>query len=893
MSVDFVARALARQQQSGQAQTFTTLATGIPGIQVPAGVKVIQTSGYASEGRGAGTYVSDSLAKYALAAVHPRFCKADAAGRYWRLLPDDNNLVPVSCGGANGFAQTSAIQETLADSTESPSAFSASPWSQNAINSGSAGAPGPDGTGTATTLTATGGSYSLVYRASNGTKLMRARVKAGTANRIYLYSNADAINTTALVGCWFDLSAGTITKDDFGTGKITPLGGGWFEIEVVAACYNALGIGLSDGENENVAVGKTGLIFDFRLYTTTEVSLLETLDDRPAIQAAIAYCEAIGAAGTRYDAANYPLRRVSRTLSAPNDVHSNKSGLLLQTTKSHRFISSCGCTTLWRRDTDGSAMGKAKFDICTGSGGYYWRGGGIFVGGQVAEPDDVSENSIYLHDMILDGGITDSSEENNPYGANMHSSGDGWDVSDKGIWQANDRYCGHIVLEGRSGIRYFMGELIYGSGAANGLSRANREIRIGPDVDIGHTCGSCINGNGQTLKVERCRLHNAYMGLECWTGHLGGYVQAVIADCNRNTLQGGTPNFGAGSFFQKTRPIPTVVPMGQVDLVLHKAGSFEIGSWISGRIEAFDCYPNLGNQAAFSSGCQEVDLHVITWADRQNVLAGVGLVGSAPGTMQTDKVSLRIDCKRTDNAVTNNYRVAQAAYTYGSFGPSVCVWVGAGLEQFGAAPVQPAAGVTDNAIKVLGWQHRSSIGGPSWNIEANDNGTLDVLNKGNVINFSCTNSGSYTTNLPTTGIPAGYRLFLANYTNNYVAGGSACRIPASNFRGGRELIIPPGYGFAELEFDGGSWSVINQPRTMAASVTYDPPSVAGGASTTTTVTLTGAVVGDAVDAGFSNSLQGMVLSAHVSAANTVTVVLFNPTGSAIDLSSGTLRVTVG
>jgi hypothetical protein len=85
--------------------------------------------------------------------------------------------------------------------------------------------------------------------------------------------------------------------------------------------------------------------------------------------------------------------------------------------------------------------------------------------------------------------------------------------------------------------------------------------------------------------------------------------------------------------------------------------------------------------------------------------------------------------------------------------------------------------------------------------------------------------------------------------------------------------------------------IINGTSQRKASKTFDPPSVASGASTTTTVTYTGAAVGDQFVAAFSNSLSGLVLTAYVSAANTVTTVFFNPTGGAVDLASGTLTVT--
>ena len=76
----------------------------------------------------------------------------------------------------------------------------------------------------------------------------------------------------------------------------------------------------------------------------------------------------------------------------------------------------------------------------------------------------------------------------------------------------------------------------------------------------------------------------------------------------------------------------------------------------------------------------------------------------------------------------------------------------------------------------------------------------------------------------------------------------------------------------------------------AGSITYDPPSIAAGASVYTTVTVTGAAVNDFAIASFSIDLAGLMISAQVTAANTVGVRFFNPTAGAIDLGSGTLRV---
>lgn len=81
-------------------------------------------------------------------------------------------------------------------------------------------------------------------------------------------------------------------------------------------------------------------------------------------------------------------------------------------------------------------------------------------------------------------------------------------------------------------------------------------------------------------------------------------------------------------------------------------------------------------------------------------------------------------------------------------------------------------------------------------------------------------------------------------------------------------------------------------QVLTTSATYDPPNLADGAGTTTTVTCTGAALGDLARASFSLDLQGITVTAWVSSANTVSVRFQNESGGVLDLASGTLRVRV-
>jgi hypothetical protein len=75
-------------------------------------------------------------------------------------------------------------------------------------------------------------------------------------------------------------------------------------------------------------------------------------------------------------------------------------------------------------------------------------------------------------------------------------------------------------------------------------------------------------------------------------------------------------------------------------------------------------------------------------------------------------------------------------------------------------------------------------------------------------------------------------------------------------------------------------------------VAWTPGTIANGASAFTTVTVTDVVLGWIAVASFSLSIANMSISAQVTGASTVTVVITNNTGSSVTLGAGVLRVLV-
>ncbi|MFN3982323.1 MAG: glycosyl hydrolase family 28-related protein [Caldilinea sp.] len=89
----------------------------------------------------------------------------------------------------------------------------------------------------------------------------------------------------------------------------------------------------------------------------------------------------------------------------------------------------------------------------------------------------------------------------------------------------------------------------------------------------------------------------------------------------------------------------------------------------------------------------------------------------------------------------------------------------------------------------------------------------------------------------------------------------------------------------------GTWMPFGS-SVLTGSVAYYPPSLADGAGVTTTVTVPGAALGDFAEAAFASDLQGVTVTAWVSATNTVSVRFQNETGGTINLPGNILRVRV-
>ena len=94
------------------------------------------------------------------------------------------------------------------------------------------------------------------------------------------------------------------------------------------------------------------------------------------------------------------------------------------------------------------------------------------------------------------------------------------------------------------------------------------------------------------------------------------------------------------------------------------------------------------------------------------------------------------------------------------------------------------------------------------------------------------------------------------------------------------------------EMDAGLTQLCDEILGLQATDTWDASSIADGDEEAKEVTVTGAVLGDFALASLSIDVADLVINAAVTAADTVTVILANNTGGAVDLDSATVRVKV-
>lgn len=613
---------------------------------------------------------------------------------------------------------------------------------------------------------------------------------------------------------------------------------------------------------------------------------------QPIIDAARAYCEAIAASGLAFDDGYYsiwtPLRTETPAANVNFNINANQTGVPFVLNKRQIWQAGPRETFFVRRKTNGTATSTFAGTQQLTSG-QYWRGGMFLLKGTVSAPaDPLDEAALTLRgNWDIDGGVgVRSGIGLLPLVSGMYvlnAAGNGWDISDKPVWGENDRRYGDFNVDGYAKIHGFRGELIY-----HGNYGA---ITIRGTLDLYDTDGNGFNPDSRTfIRADTVNIHDCFNGMEAGSGDEESWIHnLVIKDCiTAGTMRGGV------SYSTLTSPNPTNV--FRIDnLRVSRSAQFVLARYTHiGEAVIMDSRFDIGSTAGGTDNGLAVNSSVDSLtilADRMNINPGVqfGAESVTPGTKGTRRnVIGRVTFMRTPYAIANGFTIV-TPITSGGYSLGEGNWIG---EVCGEADQYPTGANVDHAV---------GYGKIAMTPLVNDFSLLHDLTA--VADLSYNNGPMlrvYESGNPATGqkvatlATVGPALKPPNGSVwTIINGGSRpVVIDTTNTRMPYRVIIPNGSrNLVRFEFDGTFWGLIEKPARIRGTAVYDPANLVDGAGVTTTVTVVGAVLGMAAGATFSLDLQGVILLAWVSAADTVSVRFQNETGGAIDLASATITAT--
>lgn len=586
-------------------------------------------------------------------------------------------------------------------------------------------------------------------------------------------------------------------------------------------------------------------------------------NDQPAIQAAIAYAEAIGARTVVFVAKAYRLRCPVRTSDPAGQIgqHFYDGRPIVVSTPLVLRSARHGGTRLEFRANNGSERQNTWQQVFSPSTNQQmlWRGGAVFVKCPSVEPADPADRpGITLIDIALDGGIPQGSVFEWPA---RISDGEGWDATDKGIEIEPDRFSGDIRLI-RSSITGFRGELIYQAGELNG------ELYIRSSV-LGETNGDLFQSCGTNLNIDGLLGYKGLATYEGWSGQRGRMVNTVFEDCVRT---GGIAGGRVSPGINRNAPLrfaDGLIPWLAIDAEFRNCGPVMLGSWVRGQIKLTDSYLILDGSQVYGEGLHDLDLEVIAQVDKLTGFAPVVLLGSgSPGKQTLSDVRIRLRCCRTDEARANGRIHSQPVDYRGSFGPNVVIEQSSGEAERGSGPSGTAlTAVPDNYPCFRGNRWLRTTG--AWT-NLNQDVSTDplIVPRADLMAVYANSSGTWPMTMPVSGVQHGHELTLRNLSGAGIfaalaATGAGASLPATR-------VLAPGAQIT-LRFDQEVllWREVEEPVALKGSASLAFAAIpAGGVSPEVSVTCAGAAPGmaaqvtPAVDLGDSFEVCAVRVSAN-------------------------------
>ena len=347
------------------------------------------------------------------------------------------------------------------------------------------------------------------------------------------------------------------------------------------------------------------------------------VNDQPAIQAAIDYAHAAGARTLRFENERYRVDCPLRTSPALDKRAEDGHPLVIR-----RSLTLEGCapgrTVFDFRGIDGEDPESDWQLVPTSDSNAalaVWRGGGIYLQGDAGDPGKGRRRIARLEiaRIVLRGNRRNTGAWTYPADP---VSGDGWDVSDRGMW-VQDCYVGEIRMRDCD-ITGFKGELFYLAGTAPAVEKVVLE-----KCRFATSNGSAFNPSVDCeILASDCSFGDCFQAQEDIVKTRAVYRNCTWHDCDHMGLGSGPANGVYYALPYPTRDEGAPPPVTLLDNCEFRAiRSLRFQSWVRGRIRTIDTTVSLNGEDALA--LRDTDLEIEAWLDRANGIHALALVGTS------------------------------------------------------------------------------------------------------------------------------------------------------------------------------------------------------------------------------------------------------------------------
>ncbi|QZD93909.1 hypothetical protein [Qipengyuania gelatinilytica] len=346
-----------------------------------------------------------------------------------------------------------------------------------------------------------------------------------------------------------------------------------------------------------------------------------TVNDQPAIQAAIDYAHAIEAAEVRFEASSYRLDCPPRLSPAEDKRAEDGHPLVVRRSIALRGHDAQR-TVLDFRALDGEDP-ESEYQLVPTSDSdpalAVWRGGGLYLQGDIANPGPGQRTigRLEIDRLVFRGNRQHTGAYEWPADA---QTGDGWDITDKALW-VQDCFVGEIICRDTDMVGW-KGEILFTAGEADAVERIELQ-----NCRFATSNGSALNPgvDAEILAIDSS-FGDCFQAQEDVAKSRAVYRNCTWHDCDAMGLGSGSTNGVLYAQAYPTRDETGAPPMTLLEnCEFRDIRSLRFASWVRGSIRTVDCSISLNGGEALA--LRDTDLTIESWLDRKTGIHALEFYG--------------------------------------------------------------------------------------------------------------------------------------------------------------------------------------------------------------------------------------------------------------------------